>query len=300
MTWLKIDDAFGGHPKVLLAGNEAVGLWVRCASWSSAHMTDGFVPEAVVLMYGSKRLAQKLVAARLFEPRSMDADGSPGYLVHDFLLYNPSRNEVESERARRNELRDPELVAAVKERDGNACRYCGVRVKWTDRRGPEGGTLDHVVPGLAGGIDNVVVACRGCNGKKKNRTPAEAGLVLLPPPGDDAPPTAGATTGPGPRPSAGPRSDLGRTRTDPDPEADAPGRVGSGQDEAGSAQAGTVPVGSGRTGSGRRRNRDRIGTSPRRPAEAGTVLRAVRTTAGRCPVHHVDNPCQACTAAAAS
>jgi hypothetical protein len=174
-----------------------------------------------------------------------------------------------------------------------------VRVKWTDRRGPQGGTLDHVVPGLAGGVDNIVVACRACNGAKKNRTPAEAGLVLLPPPGDEGTPTAGAPTRPrGPR--SGPSSDLGQTRTVPDPEADAPGRVGSGRVGDGPALDGTGPAGSGRTGAGRRRNRDRLGTSPRRPAEAGTVPRPVRSTEGRCPVHHVDNPCRTCATPAAS
>lgn len=298
MTWLKIDDAFGAHPKIMLAGNEAVGLWVRCASWSSAHLTDGFVPEAVVLMYGSKRLAQRLVDARLFEPRSVGPDG-PGYAVHDFLIYNPSRNEVESERARRNELRDPELVAAVKQRDGNRCRYCAQVVKWTDRRGPTGGTLDHVVPGLAGGVDNVVVACRACNGAKKNRTPAEAGMILLPPPGEE-PPTAGA------RPAPKPSSDLGPTQVRlaavPDPEADAPGtgRVGSGtgRDDTAPASGPVPPAEPAPSGAGRRRNRDRYGAAPRRPAESGTVPRVERGTE-RCPVHHVDQPCRACPAVAA-
>jgi 5-methylcytosine-specific restriction endonuclease McrA len=60
-------------------------------------------------------------------------------------------------------------------RDGFQCQYCGVRVTMTS------GTRDHVQPLSRGGPDvlsNVVTACRDCNGRKDNRTPAEAGMTL--------------------------------------------------------------------------------------------------------------------------
>ncbi|HEY6839074.1 MAG TPA: HNH endonuclease, partial [Geobacteraceae bacterium] len=55
------------------------------------------------------------------------------------------------------------------------CQYCG--------RAAE--NVDHVVPRSRGGPhswDNVVAACRRCNGKKENRSPDEAGLKLRHPP----------------------------------------------------------------------------------------------------------------------
>lgn len=61
----------------------------------------------------------------------------------------------------------------VFKRDGNACVYCG---KEKDL------TLDHVIPKSRGGKTNwvnLVAACRGCNGKKGNNTPEEAGMPLL-------------------------------------------------------------------------------------------------------------------------
>ena len=64
---------------------------------------------------------------------------------------------------------------AVFLRDGHVCQYCG--------RAAE--NVDHVVPRSRGGShswDNVVAACRRCNGKKENRSPAEAGLKLRHPP----------------------------------------------------------------------------------------------------------------------
>ncbi len=59
-------------------------------------------------------------------------------------------------------------------RDGNRCRYC---------RSTEDLTLDHLIPPKKGGSqqdDNLVTACRSCNSRKGQRTPAAAGMVVLP------------------------------------------------------------------------------------------------------------------------
>ncbi|HCT79942.1 MAG TPA: HNH endonuclease [Micromonosporaceae bacterium] len=61
--------------------------------------------------------------------------------------------------------------AGVLARDERRCAYCG---------GPAA-TIDHVVPSSRGGKNtwtNTVAACGGCNQRKGDRTPAEAGLVL--------------------------------------------------------------------------------------------------------------------------
>lgn len=60
---------------------------------------------------------------------------------------------------------------AVFIRDRNMCQYCGKRAE----------NIDHVMPKSRGGEhrwENVVAACRQCNGRKRNRTPSEAGLIL--------------------------------------------------------------------------------------------------------------------------
>ena len=56
-------------------------------------------------------------------------------------------------------------------RDDFACQYCG--------RSAE--NVDHVVPRSRGGAhewENVVAACRRCNGRKRDQTPAEARMAL--------------------------------------------------------------------------------------------------------------------------
>jgi 5-methylcytosine-specific restriction endonuclease McrA len=59
-------------------------------------------------------------------------------------------------------------------RDGHCCQYCGYS--------GEKLSVDHVVPRSRGGTDsweNVTTACLSCNVRKGNRTPREAGMVLL-------------------------------------------------------------------------------------------------------------------------
>lgn len=67
-------------------------------------------------------------------------------------------------------------------RDRHRCQYCGAIGHDL--------TIDHVVPRHKGGQHewtNVVSACKSCNHRKGNRSPAEAGMRLLKQPGP--PPT---------------------------------------------------------------------------------------------------------------
>lgn len=208
MPWFKVDDALYGHPKWLAATPHARALWVSAGSWCSAHLTDGMVPRHVLPTLGGRtRDAAELVRVGLW------STVEDGWAFHGWLEMQPSREAVVADRrsgaARQKVARSPELRAVVRERDADRCRYCGERVRWSDRRGPLGGTYDHVVPDGPSDVDNLVVACRGCNASKGRRTPDEAGMVLLPEPNSGSrsrvrsePDTASSPTRPDPtRPS---------------------------------------------------------------------------------------------------
>ena len=45
MTWLRIDDDFYDHPKIVAAGPLAIALHVLSMGYASRHGTDGFIPE---------------------------------------------------------------------------------------------------------------------------------------------------------------------------------------------------------------------------------------------------------------
>jgi 5-methylcytosine-specific restriction endonuclease McrA len=60
---------------------------------------------------------------------------------------------------------------AVFARDNHRCGYCGNTAD----------SIDHVMPRSRGGTnvwENVIAACRGCNLRKRDRTPEEAGMRL--------------------------------------------------------------------------------------------------------------------------
>lgn len=61
-------------------------------------------------------------------------------------------------------------------RDQHACQYCGQTFTSAELE------MEHVIPRAQGGRsawENLVAACRDCNVRKANRTPAEAGMTLL-------------------------------------------------------------------------------------------------------------------------
>lgn len=67
--------------------------------------------------------------------------------------------------------RTPVSRRAVFARDDFRCQYCG---GFAD-------SIDHVVPRSRGGLhewENVAAACRPCNLRKRDRTPAEASMAL--------------------------------------------------------------------------------------------------------------------------
>lgn len=106
MPWFKLDDSFHSHPKVIAAGNEAVGLFVRCGTYAAEHLTDGFIDEDIAVLYGAsdtgsrrnpgtgkpETLAETLVRTKLWRR----ARG--GWRMRDYLDYNPSRQAVDKSR----------------------------------------------------------------------------------------------------------------------------------------------------------------------------------------------------------
>ena len=52
MSWIKIDDQFADHPKVLQAGPLASWLYVCGLTYSGRYLTDGWVPSACKRVFG--------------------------------------------------------------------------------------------------------------------------------------------------------------------------------------------------------------------------------------------------------
>lgn len=82
MPYLNADDQLCWHHKTVAAGNAAMGLWVRCGSWSAGQKKDGFVPEDVAKAVGKPTEISALIRAGYWEP----VEG--GYQMHDFSDHN--------------------------------------------------------------------------------------------------------------------------------------------------------------------------------------------------------------------
>ncbi|NKV08573.1 hypothetical protein GS892_25015 [Rhodococcus hoagii] len=98
MAWFKVDDAFHASRKLKSIPARyrlaAAGLWVIAGSWCSQEKTDGHVPNYMIREWGATpKTVESLVDAGLW---SREHDG---YAFRSWLEYNPSRAQVESERA---------------------------------------------------------------------------------------------------------------------------------------------------------------------------------------------------------
>lgn len=89
------------------------------------------------------------------------------------LGYNMSNAAMHYLKRRPNKKVRKSILA----RDNYTCRYCGNKINKGEI------TIDHIHPHSRGGLTvyhNLVAACKICNSLKNDKTPEEAGLVLLP------------------------------------------------------------------------------------------------------------------------
>src|SRR6266705_2800835 len=97
MAWVRLDDGYPEHPKVDRVG--PLAAWLNVCAWAycARNLTDGFVPDGRVDQLAAvqkpRHLVELLLEGKLWER----VPG--GFLVHDFLDYNPSREQVLKERA---------------------------------------------------------------------------------------------------------------------------------------------------------------------------------------------------------
>ncbi len=101
--WVKLDDHFVDHPKVLQVGPLAGWLFVAGLCYANRLLTDGFIPANQVTRLVTRNgngnvtgLVHKLCEAGLWS--SVTVKGAKGFLIHDFLKYQPSKKKVMRER----------------------------------------------------------------------------------------------------------------------------------------------------------------------------------------------------------
>jgi hypothetical protein len=94
VSWLRVDDGFTDHPKVLALSDGAFRLHMRAMCWVARQETDGALPSAALRsLHPKSKHVDELVASKLWE--TTDA----GHAIHDYLTYNPSKAKLEAERS---------------------------------------------------------------------------------------------------------------------------------------------------------------------------------------------------------
>lgn len=97
MSWVKLDDGFSEHAKVLRAGADGLALWVCGLAYCNRQPArDGFIPtEKVALLYPVSR--PKQATARLVEVGLWEAVPG-GFRVHDYHDFQPASDDLRAQR----------------------------------------------------------------------------------------------------------------------------------------------------------------------------------------------------------
>jgi hypothetical protein len=97
VVWVKLDDGFVRHPRMVAAGLHGRALFIAGLCYCGAHLTDGRIPKAAIPMLVAEAGVKAATWRTLIDVGSW-IDHGDHIEVHDFLVYNPSRDKVLGER----------------------------------------------------------------------------------------------------------------------------------------------------------------------------------------------------------
>lgn len=100
MGWVKLDDDFFRNPKARAVGVDGRALHVASMCWCAGQVNDGRFPESDVPVIAALAGVHPDLAEVLFKYGLWETP-EPGVVqVHDYLAYNPSREQVIARRDR--------------------------------------------------------------------------------------------------------------------------------------------------------------------------------------------------------
>jgi hypothetical protein len=115
VTWTRLDDGFWSNPKIVAAGNEAAGVYARALAYCGNHLTEGHVPDQVMqFIAGKRKPINQLVDVGLVERNGT------GYLIPDFLEFNPTKDEALAMKEKRAEAGRRGGIASGRTRQARA------------------------------------------------------------------------------------------------------------------------------------------------------------------------------------
>jgi hypothetical protein len=104
MTWVRLDDRFPSHRKVALLSDRAFRLHVSAICWCAENLTDGHIGDRELALITRIR-SVRATAKELQDAGVWDRVGD-SWVIHDYLEYNPSREQVLLERKKNAERQE--------------------------------------------------------------------------------------------------------------------------------------------------------------------------------------------------
>lgn len=124
MGWVRLDDNFADHPKVIGLSDTAFRLFITGLCYSNRQLTDGLIPYQMVNAWvgdNPEKPSDELEDQNLWE--RVDK----GFMIRSYDEYQPTRDEVEKKRgqakerlARYRETQKKRVSNALRDDDGNA------------------------------------------------------------------------------------------------------------------------------------------------------------------------------------
>lgn len=96
MTWVKIDDSFPNHPKIVGLSDKAFRIHISGLCYCGTYLTDGFIPMTIAtqLCGNDFNYIAELCEAGLWK----EAMSENGFRIHDYLAHQTSKTQVEEKR----------------------------------------------------------------------------------------------------------------------------------------------------------------------------------------------------------
>jgi hypothetical protein len=96
MTWVKIDDSFPNHPKIVGLTDKAFRIHISGLCYCGTYLTDGFVPMTIAARFANEDMQYivELTKAGLWREAPQDN----GFHIHDYLAHQTSKTQVEEKR----------------------------------------------------------------------------------------------------------------------------------------------------------------------------------------------------------
>lgn len=185
MPWFRVDDSAHSHPKWVKAGNAALGLWVRCGSYSAHYLTEGIIPGEIARQYGTAPQAAKLVHAGLWHERGhacprCPQPGADEYVMHDFFEDGRNTTKAQAEASKEAAAERQRRRRAKQNTDFFADDSSSKRERIEDENDPKKLRKEPPFEDLAAGQEHMSRRDTGVHGSGVSRPPKPATKPVAP------------------------------------------------------------------------------------------------------------------------